>query len=324
MGLTAPKRRNIGQFTVVTFHRVLSAEERQSYPYPGLVVTPEDLDGIVTFLTEHFDCGTLAAQHERYLNGERSERPLLALTFDDAQYDNHRYARPVLGRHRVKASFFAPVAAIERKEHLWHDRLGFAILAMLAQSQSSRERLLRILETAGLPAQGSVSLVQNAVQESKRLALDERLRLIDRLTEASGGGQPPEYARIMTFEELAELAADGHEIGSHSMTHCMMPECDDSALDYELAESRHVLQARLGQPIESFCYPNGNCDDRTASAVARAGYRRAVTTKAGRNGHDTNRFQLLRFDMDVARIRDSHGVISPPLLAFRVCGINPT
>jgi hypothetical protein len=35
-------------------------------------------------------------------------------------------------------------------------------------------------------------------------------------------------------------------------------------------ESRRVLQARLAQPIESFCYPNGNSDARTADAVAKA------------------------------------------------------
>ena len=73
----------------------------------------------------------------------------------------------------------------------------------------------------------------------------------------------------MTFEELAALAADGHEIGSHSMTHCMMPECDDRALAYEVSESRRVLQARLAQPVEAFCYPNGDCDARTANAVAQ-------------------------------------------------------
>lgn len=321
-GLTTPGLRSNGHFTVVTFHRVLKEEERRTYPYPGLVVTPEELDSILTFLTDHFDCGTLATQHDRYLNDEYSERPLLAVTFDDAQYDNHLYAGPVLGRHRVKASFFAPVVAMERREYLWHDRLGFAILALLRQPEGGRTRVLRILAEAGLSIQGSPNLVQNAVQESKGLSLDERLRLIDALTKASEGAQPPGYARIMTFEELAELGADGHEIGSHSMTHCMMPECDDRTLDYELTVSRRVLQERLGQPIDSFCYPNGNCDARTARAVAKAGYRRAVTTRAGRNGRHSDPFQLFRFDMDAARINNSRGAISPALLAFRISGIN--
>jgi peptidoglycan/xylan/chitin deacetylase (PgdA/CDA1 family) len=75
----------------------------------------------------------------------------------------------------------------------------------------------------------------------------------------------------MTFEEQAELAADGHKIGSHSVTHCMMTECTDRALNFEVAESRRVLHVCLGQPIETFCYPNGNSDSRTAHVAAQAG-----------------------------------------------------
>lgn len=322
-GLTAPKRRSRERLSVVTFHRVLPEAERQAYPYPTLVVTPQDLDAFLTYLTEHFDCGALATQHSRYLSGENSTRPLLALTFDDGQYDNHRNARPVLARHQVKASFFVPVTAIERQELLWPDRLGFAVLALLKQVRGGRERLMRIMAAAGLSGGGPRSLVENVVQEAKGLALERRRRLVEALAQASGTAQAPEFARLMTFEELVELAADGHEIGSHSMTHCMMPECDDRALAYEVSESRRVLQARIAQPIESFCYPNGNSDARTANAVAKAGYHRAVTTTWGDNGQETDRFQLRRCDMDATRTRDSSGKLVPALLAFRMSGFYP-
>lgn len=322
-GLTAPKRRSRGRLSIATFHRVLPAEERNLYPYPGLVVTPQELDALLAYLTEHFDCGALAIQHERYLSGEKSARPLLAITFDDAQHDNYRNARPILARHRVKASFFAPVAAVERQELLWHDRLGFAILALLKQDRGGQERVRQVLTAAGLSGNGPRSLVENAVQESKGLALDARLRLVEALAEASGTAQAPGFARLMTFDELAELAADDHEIGSHSMTHCMMPECDDRALAHELVESRRVLQDRLGRPIESFCYPNGDSDARTAHAVAEAGYRRAVTTAWGHNERDADSYQLSRFDMDAARMRDARGRLVPALVAFRMSGLYP-
>jgi hypothetical protein len=214
------------------------------------------------------------------------------------------------------------VVAVERQELLWHDRLGFAVLALLEQAHGGREQLMRILAAAGLSGSGPRSLVENAVKESKELDLGARLRLVDALAKASGT-VPPEFARLMTFEELAELAADGHEIGSHSMTHCMMPECEDRALTYELSESRRVLQARLAQPIESFCYPNGNSDARTADAVAKAGYRRAVTTRWGHNGPEADWFQLRRCDMDAERVRDSSGKLVPAVVAFRMSGFYP-
>jgi peptidoglycan/xylan/chitin deacetylase (PgdA/CDA1 family) len=286
-------------------------------------MTPEELDVLLTYFTEHFDCGALATQHERYLRGTIPERPLLALTFDDGQYDNYRYARPLLDRHRVKASFFVPVVAVERQEVVWHDRLGFAVLALLDRADGGRERLMRVVATAGLSGRGSGSFVENLVEESKGLVLEARLRLVDALAAASGTSRTPEFARIMTFDELAELAGDGHEIGSHSMTHCKMPECDDHALAYELSESRRVLKTRLAQQIESFCYPNGDCDARTAEAVAKAGYRRAVTTKWGHNERVADRFQLRRYHMDALQLRRSNGKLLPSVLAFRMSGYYP-
>ena len=322
-GLTSPARRGRGRLSIVTFHRVLPEAERQAYPLPGLVVTPEELDAFLTYFTEHFDCGALAAQHERNLRGEVTARPLLAFTFDDAQHDNYKYARPVLARHHVHASFFVPVDAVEHQELLWHDRLGFAILNLLKQAPDGRDRLTQILAAAGLTTIGQGSLISNIVSASKGLALKARLHLVALLVEASGLSPPPEFARIMTYEEIAELAADGHEIGSHSMSHCLMPECDDHALDYEVAESRRLLQARIGQPIETFCYPNGNSDTRTAHVVAQAGYRRAVTTTWGNNEQETDRFQLRRYDMTAERVYNSHGEFVPALLAFRMSGFYP-
>jgi peptidoglycan/xylan/chitin deacetylase (PgdA/CDA1 family) len=322
-GITTPERRGRGRLSIATFHRVLPEADRQAYPFPGLAVTPEELDAFLSYFKEHFDCGALSTQHERYLSGEITARPLLALTFDDAQHDNYSNARPVLALHQVKASFFVPVEAVDRQELLWHDRLGFAVLELLRQPHNGRERLLRILAAAGLPANGPHNLVSSVVEASKGLNLEARLRLVDMLAEASGKGESPEFARLMTFDELAELAADGHEIGSHSMTHCLMPECDDRALAYEVTESRRVLQDRLGLPIETFCYPNGNSDARTAQAVAQAGYRRAVTTTWGSNGQEADQFQLRRHDMVSKRVQDSGGKFMPALLAFRMSGFYP-
>jgi peptidoglycan/xylan/chitin deacetylase (PgdA/CDA1 family) len=132
----------------------------------------------------------------------------------------------------------------------------------------------------------------------------------------------PAFARMMNFDEIAILAKEGHEVGSHSMTHRMMPECDDESLSYELVESQRVLELRTGTPIETFCYPNGDADERTSAAVAAAGYRRAVTTTWGDNGPDANPFALRRFDMDVSRMLDGRGKLVGATLAYRMSGFH--
>ncbi len=321
-GLTSPKRCARGRLSIVTFHRVLPARERETYPYPGLVVTPEELDSLLGYFKAHFDCGALASQHDRYVRGERSPRPLLAVTFDDAQYDNYANARPILARHCVKASFFVPVVAVERQEPLWHDRLGFALLGLLGSDSKGLTRLAGPLAALGIRSEApGPNLVPDIAQAAKRLPPAARSSLVDEVSKLAAGPVPA-FARMMTFDEIARLAEDGHEIGSHSMTHRMMPECDDESLRYELVESQRVLRRRTGAPIETFCYPNGDADERTSAAVAAAGYRRAATTAWGDNGPDANPFALRRFDMDVSRMLDGQGRLVGATLAYRMSGFH--
>jgi len=68
------------------------------------------------------------------------------------------------------------------------------------------------------------------------------------------------------------------------MTNCLMPECDDQSLAYEISESKCIPETRLRLEIESFCYPNANSDQGTIRAVSAAGYPSAVTTTWEHNG----------------------------------------
>ena len=321
-GITAPERRARRKLSIATFHRVLPEPECRAYPFPGLAVTPRELDAFLAYFTRRFDCGPLSVQHARHLRREAVTKPLLAVTFDDGQYDNFLHARPVLARHGIGASFFIPVEAVERRALLWHDRLGFAIQSLL-ERRDGAARLKRLLGTAGLAAGGDKSAARSVVRDSKSLTASARLRLVDELVQAADTDRTPEYARLMTFEEIAQLAADGHEIGSHGMSHRMLPDCDESALDYEVSESRRRLRERVGQSIDSFCYPNGDSDARSAAAVAAAGYLRAVTTDWGANGPETDAFRLRRFDMVAQHAADSKGAIAPAIVAFRMSGWYP-
>ncbi|WP_369136678.1 polysaccharide deacetylase family protein [Modestobacter versicolor] len=77
---------------------------------------------------------------------------------------------------------------------------------------------------------------------------------------------------IMGADQVRAVAAAGHEVGSHTMTHERLVGTAAATLQEEVAGSRRVLQDVLQDDVTSFCYPYGACDDDAVDAVAAAGY----------------------------------------------------
>jgi peptidoglycan/xylan/chitin deacetylase (PgdA/CDA1 family) len=76
----------------------------------------------------------------------------------------------------------------------------------------------------------------------------------------------------MSWEELAELADAGWEIGSHTCSHPRLTRLGDDELRRELEASRAEIERRLQRPCPSLAYPYGDVDARVVAAAAAAGY----------------------------------------------------
>lgn len=84
---------------------------------------------------------------------------------------------------------------------------------------------------------------------------------------------------------LRRAAAAGIEIGAHGRHHLDLTAAADGALAAETAGAKGDLEAVLGAPVATFCYPYGRVDGRARDAVRRAGYSAA----AGIRGHGVAR-----------------------------------
>jgi len=323
LGSTRPARAGRDRLTVVTFHRVLPAELRRTYSFPGLVVTPEELDWFVGFFGRHYTVDTLAAALARWQRAEPVDRPLLAITFDDGQVDNFAYARPVLEKASLRATFFVASTHVEAGMPLWHDRLGLAVRAAVERRLPQLTDLLRELSVDAKVDGDPNGIASALASRAKALSSAEREELIARAEKIAGSPSPPPWDGIMSWDQLRVLASAGHEIGSHSMSHPILPLCSDSDLEREIVGSKAALEEHLQLEIASFCYPNGDCDARVADAVHRAGYRQAVRAAGGSNRRGTSLFELGRCDLVAANCLAGDGRLSEPRLAWRLSGFYP-
>ncbi len=320
-GITSPRRRLERRLTVVTFHRVLPQQLVREYPLPWLAVTPEQLAWFLEFFVEHFTIAPLCEHLTQRIETRPSTRPLLAVTFDDGQLDNFHYARPVLDRFAIRASFFVTVAAATHNAALWHDRVGFAYVRAVREAPV---RLTALFGEYGIDIDlGDAMRPRTLVATLKRRTPQERTSFANELEHVVSGTSRPCWDGMMSFSDMVELANDGHEIGSHGMTHECLPQCSGEALVIETVNSRRSLEHALGRSVVSFCYPNGDYDHRVVDAVRSAGYLQAVTTIFGANFIDDPAFTLRRFDVQSEYHYARTGALSRARTAWRMSGLYP-
>lgn len=316
LGLTQPRNAGGSRLTIVTFHRVLPAEMLSEYPLPELVVSTDEFRWLMAYFLGNYTIGPVSAVRDRWEAGERPSRPFLAITFDDGQIDNYLYAAPILGALGACASFYVPAQAIMENGTLWHDRLGYAASRLIAKDEAKGAQHLSDLGI--VIDRGSHRIVSDIVEQAKGISPVERGRIIDALEGATGGQGRPSWDGMMSWDQLRALISQGHEVGSHSMTHPLLDTLDDAAINFEVGESRRLIEHQLGKPITSFCYPNGNYDARVLAAVARAGYSNAVTTQWGSNAPGAAPLELTRCDIQSTTLRSRKGQLSRSRIALRM------
>ena len=84
--------------------------------------------------------------------------------------------------------------------------------------------------------------------------------------------EPGPRKPLMTAEQVRRVAAEGVEIGSHSLAHVRLPEVSAARLAEEVGRSRSALAELTGGPVDGFCYPYGSFGAREVEAVRAAGY----------------------------------------------------
>jgi peptidoglycan/xylan/chitin deacetylase (PgdA/CDA1 family) len=122
-------------------------------------------------------------------------------------------------------------------------------------------------------------------------------------------------------DELVELHRNGHEIGSHTVSHPLLSKLHAEGMRGEVALARGRLSEWLGGDVPGFCYPNGDFDARVVAAVARAGHSYACTTRSGIHRAGDDPFTIRRVDVVPDRTLDGARRFDETAFRRELCGL---
>jgi len=87
--------------------------------------------------------------------------------------------------------------------------------------------------------------------------------------------------KMMTWQEIKEMNAAGITIGAHTLDHANLTSVSPAEAQRQIAESKNILEQKLGKEIRYFSYPYGDFNRDIAEMVRASGYRAAASSEEG-------------------------------------------
>lgn len=218
----------------------------------------------------------------------------VAVTFDDGYADNFQLALPVLRRFDIPATFFVSAGYLDGGR-MWNDSIVESIRrATVSHIDLESIGLGRIAIGAMQQRHATANRLIDAL---KRYPPDERDRRVRLVCDLIGARLPDDL--MLSSAQLQSAAAQGVEIGAHTMSHAILSVLSDSDAEREIQQSRSVLESISGKKVVAFAYPNGRPGEdfgpRDRRLVGALGFKYAVTTANGVATSATDPFELPRF-----------------------------
>jgi len=304
---------------ILMYHRVA---DLPTDPF-NLCVAPHHFAEHLAVLNQQFRPMSLQQMVWNVQEGKDIKRAI-AITFDDGYADNLFNAKPLLEKYGVPATVFVTTGNLEQPREFWWDELERIFLQPgtlprflsldirsntycwdLGPASNYREADFQQNCTWSwyVPEQADPSL-RHTVYRSlysllNSLPYHDRQRVLDELLQWSGvSGIGRSTHRSLTATEVHTLGRGNLvEVGAHTVNHPFLSVLSIAAQQSEIQQSKVLLESIMNGPVNSFAYPHGNYASTTIDLVRQAGFRCACSTISNQIRHQSDCFQLPRFEV---------------------------
>ncbi len=311
LGLLEAADHDADRLRVIAYHRVGELEAEPDLE-PGLIsATPDAFRAQAEIIARHYNAVSLdqvVAAHR----GEASlpPRPVL-LTFDDGYVDFAEHAWPTLSAFGLPAVLFVPTAYPDVEgPGFWWDRLH-------AAARRTDRRTLDLegvgrLEFGDAPRRRRAYKVMRAWVKSR--PHPEAMAWVDAAVERLA--ELPSLHRVLGWEALRRLAAEGVSVCSHSHQHALCTRLSPEDLAADVERSLRIVERELGPHAapRAFAYPSGVRDAASRAAVAEAGFElafvgeRRIDRVPFADPHDISRLPMMHYPTPLFRAQLRPGV----------------
>jgi peptidoglycan/xylan/chitin deacetylase (PgdA/CDA1 family) len=286
------------RLTILCYHGVLP---KALQPYDHGVYTTVSASGFrqqLEWIGRHFNVVSCSQIRELYMDGRPLPPRALLITFDDGYWNNLALAAPILREYGFPATFFISTGYIGSRELFWYDDLPRRIMnwpGHVIQRPGGGDSLPLPPD----PRERRI-MCQQLGAACKRVPDAVRRAYLEYIRQGTADQELPfdmDLYRILTWDEVRDLARQGFEVGSHTSTHPILARLDEDGIRTELESSRARIQTELNTSCYALAYPNGTVADydaRVLRCTQTAGFDLAFTMADRPYGATEDRYTISR------------------------------
>ena len=248
-------------------------------PIEELRVSPDFFEAFLKEQKKNLEFISIGDVPSRMASYKKGDKPFGVVTFDDGYEDNYTYAYPILKKLNIPFVIYVSAGLVNDHTPIWNYPLIIErIIKMNSELNINGHRYICATEEQKSEVFRQLkgllfSLPYAHLQEDFKHLFAEYL---------SDDVFP---RNTLTWEQIAELSKDPLcTIGSHTMTHCRLTITDIASLQYELGESKNLLEQHIGKLVTHLSYPYGWKSDVSAEAISfarKVGYKTAIRSFGG-------------------------------------------
>jgi peptidoglycan/xylan/chitin deacetylase (PgdA/CDA1 family) len=216
----------------------------------------------ISFLKKNYQIYPLGNLVSSLRSKEGLPENSVAITFDDGYEDFYESAFPVLREANVPATVFLVAEAIEKQVPLWTKKVASVLKNVTtdylefdvngSQVQYDVRTISQKLKALG-QIKAYLKLMPNEDCQKAIAQLEIKY---------STNGQSAEpWLKMLSWEQIREMKGKGITFGAHTKTHAILTKISELDVREEIEGSKGMIESRIGDAIEHFCYPNGEEGD---------------------------------------------------------------
>jgi peptidoglycan/xylan/chitin deacetylase (PgdA/CDA1 family) len=171
----------------------------------------------------------------------------VVLTIDDGWQSNLDNIVPVAEKNKIPVTIFVSTEAVEKGNGYWWSYINEA---------------------------RKIGLAKDSVEFFKSLDNEDRIKIIEETKTKININR-----QALTIDQIKDISKNKYvSLGSHSVSHPILPRCSNIESNFEITQSKKLIEGWVNKEIKHFAYPNGDFSNREISILKRTGYTLAFGT----------------------------------------------